>query len=383
MLTVHFGAGNIGRGFIGEVLNQNGSTVAFVDVNSEIIDALNEKKSYTIELAEEQEGSIFVDNVYGINNAESPAEVVEAIAEADLVTTAIGPKILPLIAPLIAQGIQKRKDRNADAKLDVVACENMIGGSTFLKEEVVKNLTDEEVIAYLEEYIGFPDAAVDRIVPLQSHEDILRVAVEPYKEWVISKDGLKNPELNLKGVNYVDDLAPYIERKLFTVNTGHATTAYHGKYAGYQTIDEALRDETVYSKVKDALSETGALMVEKWGFDSKEHQAYIEKIISRFQNPRLSDEITRVGRTPIRKLGYDERFIRPIREAFERGLNVDALIETVGKALTYDDPSDEESVELQKQLTEQPVEEVVRQVTQLKDEDLVGRIVQAYQELTK
>lgn len=378
MLTVHFGAGNIGRGFIGEVLNQNDSTVAFVDVNTEIIDALNEKKGYTIELAQENEATIYVDNVYGINNAESPAEVVETIAEADLVTTAIGPKILPLIAPLIAQGIQKRKDRNVDAKLDVVACENMIGGSTFLKDEVLKNISDEEVAAYVEENIGFPDAAVDRIVPLQSHEDVLRVSVEPYKEWVISTNGLKNPELNLDGVNYVDDLAPYIERKLFTVNTGHATTAYHGKYAGYQTIDEALRDETVYAKVKETLSETGALMIEKWGFEEEMHAAYIEKILSRFQNPQLSDEITRVGRTPIRKLGYDERFIRPVREAFERGLKVDALIETVGKALAYDDAKDEESVELQQLLKEKSVEDVVKQVTGLEEQELVSKIVSTY-----
>lgn len=383
MLTVHFGAGNIGRGFIGEVLNQNHSAVAFVDVNTEIIDALNEHKGYTIELAQEQEATIHVDDVYGINNAESPAEVVETIAEADLVTTAIGPKILPLIAPLIAKGIQKRKDRQVAEKLDVVACENMIGGSSFLKEEVLKHIDQEESKTYVEENIGFPDAAVDRIVPLQSHEDILRVSVEPYKEWVISTHGLKNPQVKLEGVNYVDDLAPYIERKLFTVNTGHATTAYHGKFAGYETIDEALRDETVHTKVKATLSETGALMVEKWGFDPEVHQEYIEKILSRFLNPQLSDEITRVGRTPIRKLGYDERFIRPIREAYDRGLKVDNLIETVGKALAYNVPADEESVELQQLLSEKSVEEVVKEITQLQDDTLITKIVEAYTQLRK
>lgn len=382
MHAVHFGAGNIGRGFIGEVLNQNGISVVFVDVNRQIIDALREKQSYTIELAEEKQGTIYVDNVYGINNAENPDEVVESIAEASLVTTAIGPKILPLIAPLIAQGIQKRKDRNVQTSLDIIACENMIGGSSFLKKEVVKNASDEEVLHYIEEYIGFPDAAVDRIVPLQTHEDILRVTVEPYKEWVVSTTDLKHPELRLEGVNYVDELEPYIERKLFTVNTGHATTAYLGKYEGYLTIDEALRDEKVYQKVKETLEETGELMIDKWDFNPKEHNAYIEKILSRFQNPQLSDDITRVGRTPIRKLGYDERFIRPLRESNERGLNIDALVETVSKALVYNDVKDEESVELQVMLTKKSVREVVKEVTQLHDNLLIDKIVHAYEALT-
>lgn len=380
-LTVHFGAGNIGRGFIGEVLNQNGIKVAFVDVNSTIIDALNERGQYTIEEADEDVNLIAVDNVYGINNQTDPEKVVEQIVEADLITTAIGPKILPYIAPLIAEGIVKRRSLGKTDFIDVVACENMIGGSSFLKNEVEKHIKDAESLEYMNTYIGFPDAAVDRIVPMQSHEDVLKVTVEPYKEWVISKEGLKNPELNLTGVHYVDNLEPYIERKLFTVNTGHATTAYNGSFAGYKTIDESLTDETVRQQVRSVLEETGALMVSKWGFDEKEHHAYIDKIISRFENVRLSDDVTRVGRTPIRKLGFDERFIRPIREAHERGLSIDSLVMTVGKALVYNDANDEESVELRMRLKEEPAKQVIRDITGLENEELLEKITKSYEAL--
>ncbi|MER2002578.1 MAG: mannitol-1-phosphate 5-dehydrogenase [Carnobacterium inhibens] len=381
MLAIHFGGGNIGRGFIGEVLNNNGFKIAFVDVNKEIIDALNDKHEYTIELAQEGTPQIKVNNVYGINNGTHPEEVIAAFEQADIVTTAIGPKILPYIAPLIAKGIQKRRVGQSTQSIDVIACENMIGGSTFLKEEVSKHLAKEDM-DYLEHYIGFPDAAVDRIVPLQSHEDKLFVSVEGYKEWVIDESKLKNTDLRLEGVHYAPELEPFIERKLFTVNTGHATTAYVGKYEGYKTIDEALKDEKVKKQVENVLAETGALMVEKWQFDAEEHKAYITKILSRFMNPFISDDITRVARTPMRKLGYDERFIRPIREASERGLETDSLIKTVAKALVYRDSNDEESQQLEKLLEDKSVETVIREVTQLKDETVIEKIANEYELLT-
>ncbi|WP_373472042.1 mannitol-1-phosphate 5-dehydrogenase [Carnobacterium alterfunditum] len=382
MLAIHFGGGNIGRGFIGEVLNKNGFKIAFVDVNEEIIDALNDKHEYIIELAQEGTPQINVNNVYGINNKTHPEEVIASFEQADLITTAIGPKILPYIAPLIAKGIQKRRASHLTQPIDVIACENMIGGSAFLKEEVLKHLGKED-IDYLEQYIGFPDAAVDRIVPLQSHEDKLFVSVEGYKEWVIDESKLKNPALHLDGVHYAAALEPFIERKLFTVNTGHAATAYVGKYEGYKTIDEALKDETVKKQVEKVLAETGGLMVNKWQFDAKEHQAYITKILSRFANPYISDDITRVARTPMRKLGYDERFIRPIREANERGLETDHLIQTVAKALVYRDVNDEESQQLENLLKNESVEAVIRKVTQLEDETLIEKIVKEYTQVNK
>lgn len=380
MKALHFGAGNIGRGFIGEVLYENRFETAFVDVNAEVIDALNEFNEYTIELAQADKKRINIKNVMGINNATHPEAVVKAFETTAIVTTAIGANILPLIAPLIAEGIQKRMGVNSTQPLDILACENMIGGSDFLKGEVTKHLSEEE-IEYLEQYIGFPNAAVDRIVPLQSHEDKLFVSVEPYREWVVDASTMKNKELRLAGVNYAENLQPYIERKLFTVNTGHAATAYNGKFSGYKTIDEALEDNAVKAEVRNVLEETGALMIEKWDFDAEQHQSYIEKIISRFTNPHISDDISRVGRTPIRKLGYDERFIRPMREAYDRNLSVDHLINTVAKVFVYRDDLDEESQKLAQLLTDKPVEEVIRVVTGLDNETLIKKIAIKYNEL--
>lgn len=376
MKATHFGAGNIGRGFIGEILAKNGFSIEFVDINETIIDALMSRKGYTIELAEESKQQIQVANVTGINNQKNPEAVVESVATSQIVTTAIGPNILPFIAELIAKGIQKRKANQVTEKLDVIACENMIGGSQFLFEKVKAYLTQED-LDYVNQYVGFPNAAVDRIVPIQHHEDPLFVSVEPFSEWVVDKTQMKNPELVLSDVEYVDDLEPYIERKLFSVNTGHASVAYTGASLGYQTIDEAIADEKVLTTLENVLKETGSLLIAKWQFDPQVHQAYAQKIVARFKNPYISDAITRVARTPIRKLGYDERFIRPIRELHDRNLSYQQLLTVVGLIFNYRDEKDEQSVELQKMLQNESLEAVVRKVTQLTDEMLIAEIVAA------
>lgn len=376
MKATHFGAGNIGRGFIGEILAKNGFSIEFVDINETIIDALMSRKGYTIELAEESKQQIQVANVTGINNQKNPEAVVESVATSQIVTTAIGPNILPFIAELIAKGIQKRKANQVTEKLDVIACENMIGGSQFLFEKVKAYLTQED-LDYVNQYVGFPNAAVDRIVPIQHHEDPLFVSVEPFSEWVVDKTQMKNPELVLSDVEYVDDLEPYIERKLFSVNTGHASVAYTGASLGYQTIDEAIADEKVLTTLENVLKETGSLLMAKWQFDPQVHQAYAQKIVARFKNPYISDAITRVARTPIRKLGYDERFIRPIRELHDRNLSYQQLLTVVGLIFNYRDEKDEQSVELQKMLQNESLEAVVRKVTQLTDETLIAEIVAA------
>lgn len=374
--AVHFGAGNIGRGFIGEILAANDFEIAFVDVNEAIINALNERHAYEIEIAEEGKRHIKVTNVRGINNRNNPDEVVDAIAEADLITTAIGPNILPFIAELLAKGIEVRQAKGNESPIDVLACENMIGGSTFLYDEVKKYLSEEGKV-FVERFVGFPNAAVDRIVPAQSHSDPLFVVVEPFNEWVVETSKMKNTDLKLEGVHYEEDLEPFIERKLFSVNSGHATSAYIGAATGAKTILEALQNPAVKEQLEAVLAEIRSLLVAKWGFTADDLANYHKVIISRFENPFIIDDVERVARTPIRKLGYDERFIRPIRELKERGLSYDNLLKTVGSVFKYQDQNDEQSIQLQKLLHEKSLEDVVKEVTGLSDADLIAEIVES------
>ncbi|MEG1485681.1 mannitol-1-phosphate 5-dehydrogenase [Lactococcus sp.] len=373
--AVHFGAGNIGRGFIGEILSKNGFEIYFVDTNKAIIDELNTRHSYEIGIASSSPEKISVSGVFGINNGENPEDVIEAIAQADIVTTAIGPNILPYIAELVAKGIQKRKEENKQVQIDIIACENMIGGSEFLEKKVAEYLSDSDKV-YLANYVGFPNAAVDRIVPGQKHEDLLYVEVEPFCEWVIDESQIKNKNFKLEGVHYASNLEPFIERKLFSVNSGHATVAYSSAYKGYKTILEGLQHKEILSALKGVQKETRALLLAKWPqyFTEEDLISYHQMIISRFANPKIIDEVTRVARTPIRKLGYDERFIRPIRELNERGLSYQNHLDIVGKIFAYQDENDSQSVQLQEKLSTMDLQRLIEEVTGLSNKKIILEI---------
>jgi len=362
MRAIHFGAGNIGRGFIGLLLQQAGYEVIFVDVNQELVDEINRRQEYTIHLAEEGDHNLLVTGVRAIHG-QMEDEVAKAISQADLVTTAVGPNILSYIAPVIAKGVSLRLQEN-QTPLNVIACENMIGGSTKLKSLVNESLQGPDREA-AEQLIGFPDAAVDRIVPLQKHDDKLLVTVEPFYEWVVNRAQVKGPVPEIEGATFVDDLIPYIERKLFTVNTGHAIIAYLGYYFGISTVDQAMRNQYIYEMVKGALGESGALLAAKHGFDRTEHERYIQKILSRFQNPYISDDVIRVGRSPLRKLSPEDRLVGPASQALQYGIEPLHLATGIAAALHFDYEDDQEAQELQSGLKGEGVEKTITKVTGL------------------
>jgi mannitol-1-phosphate 5-dehydrogenase len=201
-------------------------------------------------LASETSEESLVKNVFAVNSLTNPDEVIDRITQADLITTAVGPNILVIIADLLAKGLRKRAGQSTE-KLNIIACENMIGGSTLLKEKVYEKLSDEEKQDF-NELFAFPDSAVDRIVPNQVNEDKLMVAVEPFYEWVVDETKMIGHVPEIHGITYVKDLTPYIERKLFAVNTGHAITAYLGYNFGIETIKQAI-DNDEYSRLFWAL----------------------------------------------------------------------------------------------------------------------------------
>jgi mannitol-1-phosphate 5-dehydrogenase len=361
MKAVHFGAGNIGRGFVGLLLHEAGYEVVFADVNAELIDALAAADSYDVHLVGDESETKTVTGFRAINSATDEEALVAEIASADVVTTAVGPRILRFVAPVIARGLAARP---ADApRLAVMACENAIGATDLLAAELMDGLPDDDTRGELAARAVFANTAVDRIVPAQAPDAGIDVTVETFYEWVVDRSPFNGHEPAIPGAHFVDSLGPYIERKLFTVNTGHATVAYTGFVAGATTISQAIGIPAVAEAAEAALAETSAALSAKHGLDPEELAAYRAKILSRFRNPYLVDEVTRVGREPLRKLGRNDRFIGPAADYVQYVGGVpEALLAAVGAALRFDVPEDSQSFELQQLLQRADAADIVDEV---------------------
>ncbi|HET6826808.1 MAG TPA: mannitol-1-phosphate 5-dehydrogenase [Amnibacterium sp.] len=349
MKAVHFGAGNIGRGFVGQLLHESGYEVVFADVADALIDALRVADSYTVHEIGATGRTHVVTDFRAVNSRTEEGALIEEIASADVVTTAVGPRVLPFVAPVIARGIQRRIEAGDDVdgeRLAVFACENAINATDGLKA-LVRAALPEALADALDATAVFANTAIDRIVPAQDPDAGLDVTLEPFFEWVIDRSPFDGEPPAITGVHWVDDLAPFIERKLFTVNTAHATAAYHGFQRGIHAITDAMTDPEIRAEVEAAIGETRSLLVAKFGLDEAEQRAYGEKILGRLSNPELPDTVERVGRGPLRKLSRSERFIGPASQLAERGMPRDALLRAIAAALAFDVPEDAESVELQ------------------------------------
>ncbi|WP_442575014.1 mannitol-1-phosphate 5-dehydrogenase [Microbacterium sp. F51-2R] len=364
MKAVHFGAGNIGRGFVGLLLHEGGYELVFSDVAAPLVDAINAVDEYTVHEVGEGGRDTVVTGFRAINSATHPDEVIEEIASANVVTTAVGPTILRFVAPHILSGLALRDP--SSPPLQVMACENAINATDLLRDEIRAQAGD--AWEAIQGRAVFANTAVDRIVPAQAPGGGVDVTVEPFFEWAIERPPFGDDPPTIPGAHFVDDLAPYIERKLFTVNTGHATTAYFGAQAGVETIAQALADGAIEAKVAATLEETSALLAAKHGLDESDLAEYRRTILRRFRNDALPDTVLRVGRQPLRKLSRHERFIGPAAEAAERGLSTTALMAAVGAALGFEDPDDEQSVQLQAQLREQDAAAFTAAVTGLEPE---------------
>lgn len=377
--AVHFGAGNIGRGFIGSLLYKSGYDIYFVDVFKELVDNINKFKSYNIFILGNDIKREVVDGVKAIH-IDDEENLLKAIEDADVITTSVGVNNLYGIGEKLAYYLEKRFEKN-DLPLDIMACENALFATNILKDSIYEN-SSETLKKYLDEKVGFPNTAVDRIVPNVDieKETPIDVAVEEFFEWDIEKDAVKG-DFDIKGCELVDDLEPYIERKLFLLNGSHATTAYLGYLKGYKYIHEAILDDTIDKIVRNLQLEASFGLNNKHKIGMDKLKEYSDKVIERFKNPHLKDEVVRVGRDPVRKLSNGDRLVSPAKLSFETGLMPENILYGIAAGFAFDYKDDPKAMEIQESISNLGLEDTVKKVTGLDETILIDKIVKKYKEL--
>lgn len=375
--AVQFGAGNIGRGFTGQLFSEAGLEVVFIDVVPEIVDLLNKRRSYPIRIAADPLETVTIANVRAVNGRDLQA-VADEIRTADLMCTAVGVNALPYIAPGLSAGIQARADAAVESPINVIICENLQHMADFLKAEVKKTLPGN-LFGYLDAKVGFVESVVGRMVPVmteeQKREDPLLVVVEPYKHLPIAKSGIKGEFPDIPGIEPADNFQGYVDRKLYTHNCGHAAAAYFGYLKGFDLIYQAMNDPQVDQAVRAVLAETGEALIKKHGFSPDAHQEHIEDLLRRFANVALGDQVARVGGDPLRKLGPEDRLVGGAKLALEYGVFPHSVCKAIAAALHFDPPSDPTAPKIQAMLESDGIARTLAQVSKLPQDSQITREV--------
>jgi mannitol-1-phosphate 5-dehydrogenase len=324
MMLVQFGAGNIGRSFIGQLFAGAGWEVVFIDIDERIIDSLNARGQYVVEIRDRVPASLLVTNVRGIHGRDLEA-VSLAVSEADLVATAVGKKALPHIMLPIATGLMKRLKRRPSRPLDIIICENMREGALVFSQGLRQHLSPDYPFT---ETVGLVETSIGKMVPIMSEQDRaqdpLLVYAEAYNTLIVDRNGFRGTVPAVPGLKAKDSIAAYVDRKLFIHNMGHAVLGYVSYVfrPQYRFVWEAAQDTDLLYITKRAMWESGNALLKVYPdeFGEEDIGEHIEDLLLRFQNVALGDTIFRVGRDLYRKLGHDDRLAGAISLCMGNGI---------------------------------------------------------------
>ncbi len=316
MKLVQIGAGNIGRSFIGQLFSRGGYEVVFVDVDPAIVAALNERRSYRVEIKDREPETIWVRNVRGVDGRDREA-CAEELAGADIAATAVGPGALPHVYPTLALGLQRRRDRGA-GPLDIIIAENLRDAAEHFRRGLAEHLPPGFP---LDEAAGLVETSIGKMVPIMSDADRaadpLLVFAEAYNTLILDAKAFRNPIPDVPGLEPQANMKAYVDRKLFVHNLGHALAAYFAHLEIPEAIYtyEAVEHEAVGPATRAGMWESGRALISAYPseFDEENMGDHIEDLLRRFANRALGDTIYRVGRDVSRKLSPEDRVIGPLR----------------------------------------------------------------------
>ena len=370
MSCVIFGAGKIARGFIGHLLYVSGIPFVFVEKYKPLVDLINERGCYTVNILGNPDRSCVVKNARALGYDEKD-KIAEAIADADAVFHAVGGKNLEEILPCLAAGIEKKASRGTDGRLNIVACENWKKPADIVREGVMR-LLSPQALEWFTEYAGCTEAVILRSAiepePEQLKEDPLMVNVQDYWELHVDASRLKGKLPDIEGLHLIEEFGGFLERKFYTYNAANGSVSYLGAMLGYTILADAAHDERILRILEGVYSETARALCAKYGMDLQEQMEFTRGSLAKLQNYVIVDKIERNARDPLRKLGPDDRLVGSARLVESYGIVPENLCTAIASAIYYTNDDDPSAAELKRLRTDKGVDYVLENICKLDPE---------------
>ncbi len=327
---VLFGAGKIGRSFIGQVFSRGGYEVVFVEAYKPIVDALNKHGRYKLIHKSEKDEIIEVENVRAVHSENSP-EIIKEVSSAGILAVSVGIGALPEVIQLISKGLTARLENYGNIPLDIIIAENLRDSDIYFKSALEEYLPRDYPFDQL---VGLIETSIGKMVPIipekEKQLDILQVSAEPYNSLILAEAGFKN---QIPAIEYLfpkKNIKAWVDRKLFLHNLGHASAAYlgfvHMPESNY--VYEVLANIELAEKVRSTMIQSADILLKKYPdeFSRLVLIEHIDDLLLRFQNKALGDTVYRVGSDLKRKLGPRDRLIGAITTAIEYQMPFDRIL---------------------------------------------------------
>ena len=368
--AVVYGAGNIGRGFIGKIFHNSGYEVVFLDINMEVIDRLNQDKGYVVRtVSNKEEKNQFIDNVRGVDGKDLNA-VVNEIATADIMATSIGVNILPYIIKNISEGIKARKRQDP---LNIFLCENLLHAAGYVNN-LIEPFWENTNVSEIKKKFSFVEVTIGCMIPALSKAEAKNnptlVMVEPFCNLPVSKDMIIGPIPKLSNSEFISPFEICEEEKLFIHNMSHALCSYFGYLKGYEYVWQAIDDNEIFFMLKESLTSICFAISEAYDANVKELLNFSGCLLERYKNKKLNDPITRVGRDPFRKTDQNDRMVGAINRCKKQNKPYDLILKGIACAMKFDVKEDSGVCKMKDMIEEKGIEGFLREHCKLDEQDV-------------
>ncbi|CAL1516820.1 hypothetical protein [Chitinophaga sp. MM2321] len=332
--VIVFGAGKIGRGFIGHLCSKSNRDIVFVDKDEGLISALKKSKTYQIHILNAKKDIVEINpqHCYAINDP----SWLDVFATAEVCFTAVFGNNLEDLAASIAKGIVHRMEQGNDGSMNIITCENLSHAAAVLKQHVANKMHNDASRQYLEAKVGFVEGIMLKTC-LSDPDHPVNVMVQDFNELPCDLDGFKGKIPDITGLKPLPEFRNQLVRKIYTYNCINAVMTYMGAAKGYSYLSEAAADPEIYQMAATAGGEASKALLAEFGFDPAEQQAWVQSALDKFADPAIPDPILRNAADPVRKLRNDDRLIGPANLALKHHVVPRAIIAGVLAALQYED----------------------------------------------
>lgn len=243
---------------------------------------------------------------YHVNQVTGEFDANDSVLQADLVADFQNGGMPQSMFAFVVEAARRRREAGVEP-FTVMSCDNLPGNGDVAKKMIVAfaRLKDDELGAWVEEHLAFPNCMVDRITPVTSPEDITALAdqfdvgdawpvvCEPYTQWVLEDHFPSGrPQFEDVDVQIVDDVVPYELMKLRLLNASHQALCYLGFLSGYRYAHEVSQDPLFAEFLLGYMQEEGSpTLPEVPGVDLN---VYRRQLIERFANPEVRDTLARL-----------------------------------------------------------------------------------------